>query len=67
MFEVANMVLLLLGGNPDRQGAFHWAAEKPNLLNVALTRARQRVYVNGNRDLWCRERHFETHGEFLHE
>ncbi|MEI7606122.1 MAG: AAA domain-containing protein [Rhodospirillaceae bacterium] len=63
----ADMVILQLGDNPARPGAFHWAAEKPNLLNVALTRARQRVYVIGNRDLWCRERHFETLGEFIRE
>ena len=63
----ADMVILLLGGNPARPGAFRWAAEKPNLLNVALTRARQRVYVIGNRDLWCRKRYFETLGELIRE
>ena len=29
-----------------------WAGEAPNILNVAVTRARLRLYVVGNRELW---------------
>jgi hypothetical protein len=48
----AEAVVLLLGGNPGRPGAMRWAGERPNILNVAVTRARQRLYVVGNRALW---------------
>lgn len=48
----AGAVFLLLGGNRATQRAIEWAAATPNLLNVALTRAKDRFYVVGDRDLW---------------
>ncbi|HXM58772.1 MAG TPA: AAA domain-containing protein, partial [Candidatus Dormibacteraeota bacterium] len=45
-------VALVLGGNPSRPRALRWAGEAPNILNVAVTRARLRLYVIGNRALW---------------
>ncbi len=50
----ADAVVLLLGGNPSRPRALQWAGESPNILNVAVTRARLRLYVVGNRAAWCR-------------
>ncbi|MDT8445816.1 MAG: C-terminal helicase domain-containing protein [bacterium] len=55
----APIVLLLLGGNPERPGAMAWASERPNVLNVALTRAQHRFYVIGDRNLWRRYPHFD--------
>ncbi len=48
----AEAVVLLLGGRT--QNAIDWAAGTPNLLNVAVTRARRRLYVIGDRDAWSR-------------
>lgn len=48
----ADIVFLVLGSNPVSSGARNWASQKPNMLNVALTRAKKRFYVIGNKNLW---------------
>lgn len=48
----ADIVFLVLGSNPASSGARNWASQKPNMLNVALTRAKKRFYVIGNKKLW---------------
>jgi hypothetical protein len=49
----AEAVLFVLGAPAASQaGARNWAGQKPNLLNVAVTRAKERLYVIGNRHLW---------------
>lgn len=52
----ADIVFLVLGGG--KKGQRGWAAEKPNLLNVAVSRAKRRLYVIGNREQWSTERYF---------
>ncbi|PDT14281.1 hypothetical protein CO670_23605 [Rhizobium sp. J15] len=47
-----DIVFMVLGADADHRGAASWAASKPNLLNVALTRAERRFYVVGDRSLW---------------
>ena len=56
----ADIVILVLGGNPQRPGAKQWASSKPNLLNVAVSRAKHRLYVIGHYDDWKRHNHFST-------
>ena len=46
----AETVVLLLGGRTS--GAIGWAASTPNILNVAVTRARRRLYVIGDWQAW---------------
>ena len=49
----AEAVILVLGApHPIQTGARGWAGGRPNLLNVAVTRAKEVIYVIGNRQLW---------------
>jgi exonuclease VII small subunit len=49
----AEAVILVLGApGPHQGGARGWAGGRPNLLNVAVTRAKEEIYVVGNRQLW---------------
>jgi len=49
----AEAVIIVLGApNPSQTGARNWAGGRPNLLNVAVTRAKEVIYVVGNRKLW---------------
>jgi hypothetical protein len=61
----ADIVVVVLGSDPDREGTRGWAASKPNLLNVAVSRARRRLYVIGDRETWMRQRYFHFAAERL--
>lgn len=56
----AKVVILVLGGNSENGGARNWAASKPNLLNVAVSRAQKRLYVIGDRASWAKRSYFKT-------
>lgn len=49
----ADTVILVLGA-PERShiGARRWAGAAPNILNVAVSRARQNLYVIGSQGAW---------------
>jgi AAA domain-containing protein len=55
----ADVVILVLGGDPAKPGARHFATRAPNLLNVAVTRARRRLYIIGNRETWAAAPYFD--------
>ncbi|RPF43594.1 AAA domain-containing protein [Streptomyces sp. Ag109_G2-6] len=61
----ADVVILVLGTDPRRPGARAWAASQPNLLNVAVSRAKRRLFVIGNREGWRDQRFFNTLAESL--
>lgn len=56
-------VVLVLGGGSN--GARAWAAGSPNLLDVAITRAEDRLYVIGDRAAWAGVGHARTLAEWL--
>lgn len=53
----ADMIILILGGSSD--GARNWVAAKPNLINVALTRAKIAIYIIGNKEKYTQLKYFE--------
>lgn len=59
-------VLMVLGCDSATENAAAWAAGKPNLLNVALTRAKHRFFMLGDEKIWSKLPYFsEAHAECL--
>lgn len=57
----AEAVIFLLGApNENQNGARGWADWPPNIVNVAVTRAKRRLYVIGNRQHWQKHGAFKT-------
>ena len=61
----AEVVILVLGGNPNNQRAKDWAAQKPNLLNVAASRGKKRLYIIGNRLEWGKRKYFSLASKLI--
>lgn len=62
----AGMVFFVLGAPlPSQNGARAWAGGRPNLVNVAATRAKTTLYVIGNRANWRTAGYFATLDRFL--
>lgn len=54
----AEGVILCLGLDETTKGAANWASQKPNLLNVALTRAKYRFIAVGDKEIWLKQAYF---------
>jgi superfamily I DNA and/or RNA helicase len=62
----AGIVFFVLGAPlPSQNGARAWAGGRPNLVNVAATRAKTTLYVIGNRANWRTAGYFATLDRFL--
>ncbi len=62
-----DIVILVLGCDIAHQGGAEWAASKPNLLNVALTRAKNNIFVIGDRNVWADKTGFDVVAQTLPE
>lgn len=56
--QEAKVVIFILGG--ASVGARAWASAKPNLLNVALTRAKEYIYIVGDKCNWGELNYFSV-------
>ena len=54
----ADVVFFVLGGNIKRSGTKGWVSSEPNILNVATTRAKNRIYYIGDKKLWKQHKYF---------
>ena len=51
-------VILVLGCDPANSGGASWASSKPNLLNVAVSRAKKNLFVVGDSHVWGNKKYF---------
>ena len=51
--EAATVIVVLGAQGPKRNGARSWVTGQPNLLNVAVSRAKKTLYVIGNHRDWA--------------
>lgn len=61
----ADIVIFVLGLDLSKRGAAHWVSQTPNLLNVATTRARYRLYIVGDKRLWRQYSYFRMAMDIL--
>ncbi|EAI3229561.1 AAA domain-containing protein [Campylobacter coli] len=59
----ADIIILILGGN--NENARNWVASRPNLINVALTRAKNTIFIIGNKEKYIKLNYF-NHLESIH-
>jgi hypothetical protein len=58
----ANTVILCLGidSNGKNTGAVDWVCQRPNILNVAVTRSKKNLYIVGDKNIWKNKPFFRT-------
>ena len=59
----AKIVIIVLGGKGER--SMNWVASKPNMLNVALTRAKEYCFIIGDRSIWSNKPYFKEAVKYM--
>jgi len=54
----AKIVIVVLGGKEEK--SMNWVASKPNMLNVALTRAKEYCFIIGDKSIWGMKQYFKV-------
>ncbi|WP_232713558.1 DEAD/DEAH box helicase [Bacillus xiapuensis] len=56
----ADIVYLVTGTDGNSDGAANWSCSKPNLINVAVTRAKKELYVIGDYNRFSKKPNYST-------
>jgi Superfamily I DNA and RNA helicases and helicase subunits len=59
----AKIVIIVLGGKTEK--SMNWVASKPNMLNVALTRAKEYCFIIGDRSIWGNKPYFKEAVKYM--
>ncbi|WP_017471476.1 DEAD/DEAH box helicase [Amphibacillus jilinensis] len=63
----ADIVYLVTGTDENSDGAANWSCSKPNLINVAVTRAKEELYVIGDYNRFSKKPNYSTLTENIAE
>ncbi|WRU97851.1 AAA domain-containing protein (plasmid) [Priestia filamentosa] len=63
----ADIVYLVTGTDENSDGAANWSCSKPNLINVAVTRAKEELYVIGDYNRFSKKPNYSTIIENIEE
>lgn len=63
----ANIVYFVTGTDKDTDGAANWSCQKPNLLNVAVTRAKKEFHVVGDLNRFKEKPYYDDIVRFFKE
>ncbi|AWB17898.1 helicase [Clostridium botulinum] len=58
-WKKTTIVIIYLGVGEDHEGAANWASNSPDILNVAVTRVKNRVIIVGNKKLLGDKEYFK--------
>ncbi len=59
----ADTVYFVVGTDQNSDGAANWSCSKPNLINVAVTRAKKEFYIVGDYDRLSKKQNYKSIAE----
>ncbi|WLR41836.1 ATP-binding protein [Bacillus carboniphilus] len=61
----ADIVYFVVGTDENKDSAADWSCSKPNLINVAVTRAKKEFYIVGDYDRLSKKEYYQTIAEHV--